>query len=84
MDLARRAARLGAELQARGGLALRAGLAPRLVRTLAAALAEVGEFDAAAGVVERNQAAFEDGEEAAALRAQLARREPIRSQPVFP
>ena len=84
MDLARRAARLGAELQAQGGLALRAGLAPRLVRTLAAALAEVGEFDAAAGVVERNQAVFQDGEEAAALRAQLARREPIRSQPVFP
>ncbi|HET9300860.1 MAG TPA: hypothetical protein VFO11_13005, partial [Candidatus Polarisedimenticolaceae bacterium] len=79
LELARQAGRLGAELQARGGLALRAGLAPRLIRTLAAALAEVGEFDAATEVLRKG-----DPQEVQDLLALLERREPIRSQPVFP
>jgi predicted Zn-dependent protease len=82
--LARQAGRLGAELQARGGLALRAGMAPRLIRSLAAALAEVGEFEAAADVLQDGAPAFQDPEEVQDLLARLARREPFRSQPVFP
>ncbi|HEX5042304.1 MAG TPA: tetratricopeptide repeat protein [Candidatus Polarisedimenticolaceae bacterium] len=83
LELARRAARLGAELQARGGLALRAGLGPRLIRTLAAALAEVGEFEAATDVLRRGAPGF-DPQEVQDLLAPLSRREPIRAQPAFP
>lgn len=79
LELAQQAAHLGAELQARGGLALRAGLAPRLIRTLAAALAEVGNFDAATEVLRKG-----DPQEMQDLLAPLERKEPIRSQPVFP
>jgi tetratricopeptide (TPR) repeat protein len=83
LELARQAARLGAELQARGGLALRSGMRPRLIRTVAAALAEVGDFEAATDVLRRGAPAF-DPQEVQDLLAPLARREPIRAQPAFP
>jgi len=83
MELAQRAARLGAQLQSQGGLALRAGLAPRLIRTLAAALAETGNFEAASDVVRKGAPAFHPTEVESWL-AQLARKEPIRAAPVFP
>jgi hypothetical protein len=80
------APRRSTELSARGGLALRSGLDARLVRTLAAALAEKGEFDAASDVLRRNAALFPADRRAEVedWLALFARRQPIRAEPQFP
>jgi tetratricopeptide (TPR) repeat protein len=86
VGLARRARELGRELAARGGLALRSGLPWRLARTLAASLAELGDYDAAASTLREDAALFppERRAEVDAWLAAFARHEPVRAEPSFP
>jgi len=84
--LARRAALLGRALEAQGGLALRGGLPWRLARSLAAALAESGDYEGAAAALRESAGLFppEHRSEVEAWLAAFARREPVRAEPGFP
>jgi tetratricopeptide (TPR) repeat protein len=84
--LARQAVDLGRELEARGGLALRSGLTWRLPRTLAASLAESGDYGGATATLRQSAPLYppERKTEIDAWLAAFARREPVRAEPGFP
>lgn len=86
VELARLASELGRDLAARGGLALRRGLDARISRTMAAALAEAGDFPAAETVLRESAAlrAPDQAETVAEWLSKFSRREPIRASPGFP
>jgi hypothetical protein len=86
VSYAEQAVNYGRALAAAGGVALRAGLDVRLVKTHAAALAEAGRFDEASAVLRAGAALFtpEQWHEVEPWIAAFAARRPVRDDPKFP